>query len=408
MGLHHDAPAPPLPRPLLAVVTGLVVAAAVGVLVGVVALWPRSAPEVPGGPLEMVEARARTVTLGPCEGTRPEDGVTCTVLVAEVTSGPPAGREVTVQLLPGSGPEVRPGDQVRLAHDVEADVFVFMDLDRTTLVTWLTVAFVVAVVALGRWRGVGALAGLAVSVAVIVGFVVPALLDGQPPLAVALVATAGLAIVTIYLAHGISVRSTTAVLSTLAALALTGLLSVVALDVARFTGLADEAAVALAGLGGLDPAALLLAGIVIGALGVLDDVTVTQVSAVWELRAAGHHHRRELFGAALRIGRDHVSSAVNTLALAYAGAALPLLLLFRQTGRSLSEVATGEVVAIEIVRTLVGSLGLVAAVPIATALGAALATAASVPDDRADGEASTVGHEDGGVPFGHMDQPSAE
>jgi uncharacterized membrane protein len=226
--------------------------------------------------------------------------------------------------------------------------------------------------------------------------VVPARLDGQPPLAVALVATAGLAMLTIYLAHGVSVRSTTAVLATLAALGLTGILAVTTLAAARFTGLSDEAAVALAGLGTLDPAALLLAGIVIGALGVLDDVTVTQVSAVWELRAAGHHHRRELFGAALRIGRDHVSSAVNTLALAYAGAALPLLLLFRQTGRSLGDVAAGEVVAVEIVRTLVGSLGLVAAVPIATALGAVLATA---------GASTSQDEEPPAVPFEPMQEP---
>jgi uncharacterized membrane protein len=399
MGLHHDTPAPPLPRRLLAVLAGLVAAVAVAVVVGLALLWPSSAPTVPAGPLELVDAEVVSVALAPCQGSAPADGIDCAVVEADVTSGVAAGRTVSVQLFPGSGPEVRPGDQVRLAHDVVADVFVFVDLDRGRLVGWLTVAFVVAVIALSRWRGVGALAGLAMSVAMLVVFVVPALLDGQPPLAVALVATAGLAIVTIYLAHGVSVRSTTAVLATLVALGLTGLLSVVTLGAARFTGLADEAAVALVGLGDIDPAGLLLAGIVIGALGVLDDVTVTQVSAVWELRAAGHTDRRKLFAAALRIGRDHVSSAVNTLALAYVGAALPLLLLFRQTGQSFTTVAAGEVVAVEIVRTLVGSLGLVAAVPVATALAAVLATAG--------GPSTEVADHPVGVRFDGMDEPSS-
>jgi uncharacterized membrane protein len=382
----------------------VVVAAAVAaVVLGLVLLWPREAPRVPGGPLEVVGAGAVSVTSGPCEGTAPDDRITCQTVQARVRGGVDDGRTVEVVLAPGSAPDVRPGDRLKLAHDVVADVFIFIDLDRSRLLLWLTVAFVASVVALGRWRGVGALAGLVASIGVIVGFVVPAILAGSSPLAVALVATAGLAILTIYLAHGISLQSTTAVLATLAALLLTGLLAVGALGVARFTGLSDEASAALAGLGDLDPAALLLAGIVIGALGVLDDVTVTQVSAVWELRAAGHRNRGELFGAALRIGRDHVSSAVNTLALAYAGAALPLLLLFRQTGRSLGDVASGEVVAVEIVRTLVGSLGLVAAVPIATALAAALATAGRPDTTSAADAGAAVGDEDLGVPFAPMD-----
>ena len=143
-------------------------------------------------------------------------------------------------------------------------------------------------------------------------------------------------------------------------------------DLARFTGLADEEATFLQVFAGqIDLRGLLLGGFVIGALGVLDDVTVTQVSAVWELKHADPDYGfRDLYSSAVRIGRDHIASTVNTLVLAYAGASLPLLLLFTQAGQGLSDVVNGEAVAIEIVRTLCGSIGLVAAVPFTTAVAA--------------------------------------
>ena len=146
-------------------------------------------------------------------------------------------------------------------------------------------------------------------------------------------------------------------------------------------GFADESVGFLDVLGvSVDPRGLLLAGILIGSLGVLDDVTVTQVSAVFELkRASPAATRRELYERGVRIGRDHISSTVNTLFLAYAGAALPLMLLFSQAGESIGSVATREAVAVEITRALVGSLGLVASVPISTLLAATLATTDDVP-----------------------------
>ena len=160
--------------------------------------------------------------------------------------------------------------------------------------------------------------------------------------------------------------------------AVTGLLAWVFLAASNFTGFGDENVGYLDALGSqIDPRGLLLAGIVIGSLGVLDDVTVTQVSAVWELkRAAPSAGFSELYGRALRIGRDHISSTVNTLFLAYAGASLPLLLLFSEAGQSVTSVATREIVAVEIVRALVGSIGLVASVPISTALAAKVLSSA--------------------------------
>ena len=174
----------------------------------------------------------------------------------------------------------------------------------------------------------------------------------------------------LYLAHGFNAHTGVAVLGTMAALALTGVLAAIFVAATHMTGLTDENALLLDVLNGrISLTGILLAGIVIGSLGVLDDVTVTQVAAVGELvRAQPELASRGLFDAALRIGRDHISSTVNTLVLAYAGAALPLLLLFTQTQRRISDIATSEIVAIEIVQALVGSIGLVAAVPITTAL----------------------------------------
>lgn len=156
----------------------------------------------------------------------------------------------------------------------------------------------------------------------------------------------------------------------------------------NLTGLADESVGFLAALGSdINPQGLLLAGVVIGSLGVLDDVTVTQVSAVWELKRARPNARTvDLYRRAVRIGRDHISSTVNTLFLAYAGASLPLLLLFQEAGQSISSIATREIVAVEIVRALVGSVGLVASVPISTALAATILGSTLPVDDASSDE----------------------
>ncbi len=180
---------------------------------------------------------------------------------------------------------------------------------------------------------------------------------------------------TLYLTHGLSARTSTAVVGTLLSLGLIGVLGSVFAATTHLTGLGADTANLIGVLGtGIDARGLLLAGVVIGALGVLDDVTVTQTSAVWELRRANPNlGTRELYTAARRIGRDHISSAVNTLALAYAGAALPVLLAFSVSGQSFGTLITAQDVAQEVVRTLVGSIGLVAAVPITTLIAAVVA-----------------------------------
>jgi len=231
------------------------------------------------------------------------------------------------------------------------------------------------VLVLGRWQGLKALGALVISFLVLVFFVLPAIIAGENPLLVGIVGAGVIMFVVLYLTHGLSARTSTAVLGTMMSLTLIGVLGALWASFAKLTGL-DEDTATLVGLLNrpIDTRGLLLAGVVIGALGVLDDVTVTQTSAVWELRAANPSlTRRQLYAAGLRIGRDHVASAVNTLVMAYAGAALPLLLYSSISGVGIGNILTSQSVAQEIVRTLVGSIGIVAAVPVTTALAAAVA-----------------------------------
>ncbi|HYH52071.1 MAG TPA: YibE/F family protein [Acidimicrobiia bacterium] len=239
----------------------------------------------------------------------------------------------------------------------------------------LGVFFAVAVVLLARWRGLMALAGLAISFAVLVRFMLPAILLGKNPVAVAVVGSAAIMFVALYLAHGINARTTTAVLGTVGALFVTGVLAWIFVTGTHLTGMAsEESGLLAASLSGVSLKGLLLGGIVIGSLGVLDDVTVTQASAVWELHLANPAYGfSRLYAAGLRIGRDHIASTVNTLVMAYAGASLPLLVLFTLSSRRLGDVLTSEILAQELVRTLVGSIGLISAVPITTALAAFVA-----------------------------------
>ena len=193
---------------------------------------------------------------------------------------------------------------------------------------------------------------------------VPAILDGKPPLAVAIVGSLAVALITIPLAHGGGPKTLAAVLGTAASLLLTALLALIFTKAAHLTGFSNEEAPALDLAGAnISLEGLLLAGMVIGALGVLDDVTVSQASTVLALRSANPTLRfGQLFAVAQRVGRDHVSATVNTLVLAYVGASLPILLIFSSSDLGFGEALSTEVVATEVVATLVGSIGLIAAV----------------------------------------------
>ncbi len=350
---------------------------------GLVVLWPADptppVPDVIGPPATLADASVTAVERKPCQGTEASQNVVCQEVTAHLTSGPDEGETVPLEVSEGPGaPRLNEGDRIvvgavpGVGGGAGEATYYFSDYQRRTPMILLGVCFAVAVVALARWRGIMALAGLGISLIVLVKFMLPAILEGRSPVAVAVVGAAAIMFVALYLAHGVSARTTTAVLGTLGSLLLTGVLAWVFVEASHFSGLASEEAGFLqAAAGKVSLQGLLLGGIVIGSLGVLDDVTVTQASAVWELHQANPAFGfGRLFSAGLRIGRDHIASTVNTLVLAYAGASLPLLVLFTLSNRDLSGVLTGELVATEVVRTLVGSLGLVAAVPLTTALAA--------------------------------------
>src|SRR5215207_1145796 len=361
----------------------VIVAAAALTVLGLVALWPRGdAPEIDPLPQIYVDGTiAESTSRDTCSDIEYFTPVDCVTYDVQLSSGPDRGTTVQFSVRPTQTeiPDLAEGDDIVLRHFPESPPefrYAFSDFQRSTPMLWLLAAFVIVVLAFGRLQGLRALVGLGLSLAVLVTFVVPALLRDSSPLMVALVGSAAVAFLAIYIAHGIGITSTIALAGTLASLAVTSLLAVVVATTTQLSGLASQEAQTLRMTAeALDLRGLLLAGIVIGALGVLDDVTVSQVSTVAALRRANPRlGTRALYTEANRVGRDHVASAVNTLVLAYAGASLPLLLFFAQGNQPLGRLLTGELVAVEIVRMLVGSIGLVISVPVTTFLAALLLT----------------------------------
>jgi len=371
--------------------TAIAVILAVGTAAGLAILWPGDTSTRVQGSLA-VDAQEATVvevreTLCPGLGNQ-----RCQLAVVELTSGPDSGERVDLQLsaIQGFDPDLDPGDKIRVTkapepppgqEAVAGPAYSFYDFQRGTPMLVLAVAFAAIVLLFGRWRGALSLVGLGLSLAIVLLFVVPAILDGKPALAVAIVGALAVALLTIPLAHGGGPKTLAALLGTTVSLLLTALLALIFTNATHLTGMSSEEGTFLQ-LAGADLSleGLLLAGMVIGALGVLDDVTVSQASTVLALRSANPAMRfRSLFGTAMRVGRDHVSATVNTLVLAYVGAALPLLLIFSASDLSASEALSTELVAKEVVATLVGSIGLIAAVPLTTALAAALALGEEPP-----------------------------
>jgi uncharacterized membrane protein len=375
--------------------TAVAAVLAVATVGGLVVLWP--------GNVETPLAEAFAVDTQRAEVKRVEERLcpnfmqqTCQLVTVRLDSGPDAGDDARLQLgASGLDPDLDPGDEIRVAKGPEARPgteglggtgYTFNDFERRGPMLLLAAIFVAIVLLFARLRGALSLLGLAFSIAIVLLFVVPAILDGKSPLAVAVVGSLAIALITIPLAHGGGPKSLSALLGTALSLLLTAGLAVLFTELTHLTGLSSEEASFLQlGQADLSLEGLLLAGIVIGALGVLDDVTISQASTVLALRHANPSLGfRELFGRALQVGRDHVSATVNTLVLVYVGASLPILLLFSATDLGVGEAVNFEIVAKEIVATLVGSIGLIAAVPITTSIAAVLALGQSpeqLPDE---------------------------
>jgi uncharacterized membrane protein len=375
-------PAPRQLKVLMALVVGPLVLATV---LGLALLWPDGDLEITGPGVDVQRGTAEVQDIGECR--KVVDG--CQLAQVELLSGPGAPGEAEALLPYGSqAPEVNVGDRIIVSYTAQApegEQYAFQDFDRGRPLLVLVLLFAVGVLALSRWRGIGALASLAYSLVLIVVFTLPAIMEGSSPLAVAVVTAAAIMLVTLYLSHGFDVRTTVAMLGTLVSLVVIGGIGWIFTSVGHFTGLVDEGSQYISGIAAqVDLHGLLLAGLVIGALGVLDDVTVTQTWAVWELAdvdpdaSAG-----SLFVRAMRIGRSHAASTVNTLVLAYVGATLPLMLVFSALSLPFGIAVSQEVVAQEIVRGLVGGLGILAAVPVTTGI-AALVAGRLVRDRTAD------------------------
>lgn len=379
---------------------GLLVAIGVVVIAGAALLWPsRQKVDIPlpyqnaaGTAVTTESGHILSSTLAPCGSpsagavltadpvAAPGDAGQCVQNLVAIDSGPNQGARTLLEFSGGPGqPNLVAGDDVRLSRQVDAGgatSYAFYDYERAWPLIALAAVFAIVVVAVARWRGLRALVGIVVAFGVLVVFLLPALRDGASAVPVSLVASAVILYAVIYLAHGVSLRTSAALLGTLTSLFLAAILSWAAIELAHLTGLAEDQNNEIAAyLGNVSITGLLLAGFIIGSLGVLNDVTVTQASTVFELAEAGGT-RRSVFVGAMRVGRDHIASTVYTLVLAYAGSALPLLLLFSVANRSLGDVLTSESVAVEVARSAVGGIALALSVPLTTGIAAVLATPA--------------------------------
>ncbi|MEV7660221.1 YibE/F family protein [Paenarthrobacter sp. NPDC089316] len=249
-----------------------------------------------------------------------------------------------------------------------APAYVFVDFVRNIPIAALAVLYAVVVIAVARWRGFRALVGLVGAYFVLVSFILPGLVEGKPPLLLALVGSTVIMIGVLYFAHGFSARTSTALLGTIFGLGITALLAAWATDAANLAGVGNHDASTLVNMSPrISISGIILCGLIISGLGVLNDVTITQSSAVWELyELAPNTSARKLFSSAMRIGRDHIASTVYTIAFAYAGAALPILIIVMLYDRPLAEALTSAELSEEVIRTLVGSIGLVLAIPVTT------------------------------------------
>ncbi|WP_141015223.1 YibE/F family protein [Nocardioides sambongensis] len=353
-------------------------------LAGLVAWWPTGEATALGDDQDASRYAAEGVSfpvgeiteiVTDCSDTAAQDGTTpargCPYLRVDLGDDGEVAVAVAAEVV-DSGLE--PGDRVELQRTPTEDgvAYSYSGIDRDSTLLLFFLLFVGVVLLIARWRGLFALVGMAFGGAVVWWFVLPALLEGAPGVGVALAGSTAIMFVVLYTTHGFSLRTSTALAGTLVGVALTAGLGQLALQRANLVGISEESGAFLAALApGLDFQSLLGCALVIAGLGVLNDVTITQASAVWELRAvAPGTSRRGLFAAGMRIGRDHIASTIYTIVFAYVGTALLVLMLYQVYARPLHDLLSTEQLAEEIVRTLVTSIGLVLAVPITTALAA--------------------------------------
>jgi len=292
-------------------------------------------------------------------------------LFIEILDGPREGESITIE---NDYLELEKGDKFYFNYLVligGEEVYAVTNIDRRSSLIFFALLFVVAVIAFGGWQGFRSILALGSSFAAIFYILLPGLLHGWNPLLISFLVASGILFAAIFFTHGFNRESIVAYGGTMMAVLLTGILAIVAVNVADLSGFVSDESVYLNfnTQGSLDFTGLLLGAILIGVLGVLDDIAVTQAAVVAELYDSNAMMgRREAYQRALRVGREHVGALVNTLILAYTGVSLPLLLYFYLSPASLGSLLNTEIFATEIIRTIVGSIGLIMTVPIVTAL----------------------------------------
>jgi uncharacterized membrane protein len=380
-------------RRALRILVVVLIPLAIWTLVGLIVFWPgdvsdRVNPDLAGGynieGVTFPTARITELKQISCDGlpgsTPGVSDLQCAEAVAELLEGDDQGLAVSVPLTEAvysSGVEV--GQVIKLTRvppmEDQPAQYQFADFERRTPLIVFTVLFAIAVVVVARWRGFASLIGLGFAGFILVKFMFPALVAGSNPIMIGLIGSSAIMFVVLYAAHGFSARTSTALVGTLFGLILIAVLGYAATRWAHLTGVASEEDFVLsAAAPNLRLTSVVICGIIVAGLGVLNDVTITQASAVWELADEGKG-QRNLFAKAMRIGRDHIASTVYTIAFATAGATLSVLLLISIYDRPMLQVVQTEQFAGEIIRTLIGSIGLVLAVPLTTAVGVAVVRA---------------------------------
>lgn len=378
---------------------GFLVLAGLSTIAGLIALWPSnepinispdfqatsgiSTPHVSGEVVATEDGLCNSPSIGKAFDGKPKttvnpDNRTCPRAIVRIDSGADAGKNTLLMLgTSPSDPVLRQGDKVWLTQTVPPagggdTTYSFGDFHRTSnLMLWLA-ATAVLIAIVGMHRGLLSLIGLGLTWAMVCFFLLPALLRGGDPVSLAVIGGAAVLFLALYLVHGLSWKTSSALGGTLVALGLSALLARFAISSAQLRGLGNEDNLHIQlYLPDVSITGLMLCGFIIGALGVLNDVTVAQASTVQELvHADPDASPWAIFGSAMRVGRDHIASMVYTLVLSYTGAALPSLLLLSVSGRPLMQILTGDIMATEMLRSAVGALALVLAVPITTAIAA--------------------------------------
>ncbi|WP_234031239.1 YibE/F family protein [Mycetocola zhujimingii] len=394
-------------------------------ILGMALLWPSGSsddvevgnPYSVAGGTGFSTGTVESMSVAPClyPSANAPEGQQCTVVSLTPDSGDDGTIDVEVPPEVGREVDLSAGDRIRYLDlgarvDDPAARYSFVDFVRTVPMALLAAVYALVVIVVARWRGFRALLGLFGAYLVVANFILPGLVEGKPPLLLGLVGSSLIMIAVLYFAHGFSARTSTALLGTIFGLVITSLVAAWATGAANLTGLNDEADYTLSyAADSISLSGILLCGLIISGLGVLNDVTITQSSAVWEMHElAPESSARRLFAGAMRVGRDHIASTVYTIVFAYAGAALPLLILLSLQDRPFLETISSGELAEEIVRTLVGSIGLVLAIPVTTGIavlvvkavgsqaGSRVGSAASSPTPSttdAAGDATSEPHE---------------